>query len=123
MLKRPVDPAGAIKSTAENLEAAASGENEEWSSMYPTFADVAEKEGFPEIAAVMRNIAVAEKFHEKRYLALLKMVKEGTMFKREQETVWRCRNCGCLVRGKEAPEVCPACHHPQAYFEELNYAF
>lgn len=116
-------PAGAIKSTAENLEAAASGENEEWSSMYPTFADVAEKEGFPEIAAVMRNIAVAEKFHEKRYLALLKMVKEGTMFKREQETVWRCRNCGCLVRGKEAPEVCPACHHPQAYFEELNYAF
>ena len=99
-------PAGAIKSTAENLEAAASGENEEWSSMYPTFADVAEKEGFPEIAAVMR-----------------KMVKDGTMFKREQETVWRCRNCGCLVRGKEAPAVCPACHHPQAYFEELNYAF
>ena len=71
----------------------------------------------------MRNIAVAEKFHEKRYLALLKMVKDGTMFKRDKDTVWRCRNCGCLVRGKEAPEDCPACHHPQAYFEELNYAF
>lgn len=116
-------PAGVIGSTTENLKAAAGGEHEEHTQMYPSFADTAEKEGFPEIAGVMRNIAVAEEFHEKRYLKLCKDIESGTMFKRDSVTVWRCRNCGCLVRGKEAPESCPACAHPQAYFEELNYAF
>ena len=116
-------PAGVIGSTVENLKASASGENEEHTHMYPSFAETAEKEGFPEIADVMRNIAVAEAFHEKRFLKLCKEIEGGTMFKRDKETVWRCRNCGCLVRGKEAPELCPACAHPQSYFEELNYAF
>ncbi|MDO5537182.1 MAG: rubrerythrin family protein [Desulfovibrionaceae bacterium] len=116
-------PAGRIGSTAENLQASAAGENEEYSHMYPAFADKAEEEGFPEIAAVMRAIAIAEEFHERRFLKLLKEVQDGTMFKRDHVTVWRCRNCGCLVRGAEAPEVCPACAHPKAHFEELNYAF
>ncbi|MBQ1844756.1 MAG: rubrerythrin family protein, partial [Desulfovibrio sp.] len=116
-------PAGVIGSTVENLKASASGENEEHTHMYPSFAETAEKEGFPEIADVMRNIAVAEAFHEKRFLKLCKEIEGDTMFKRDKETVWRCRNCGCLVRGKEAPELCPACAHPQSYFEELNYAF
>ncbi len=116
-------PAGKIGTTVENLKASAAGENEEYSHMYPTFADVAEQEGFPEIAAVMRSIAIAEEFHEKRFLKLCKDIEDGTMFKRDHVTVWRCRNCGCLVRGTEAPEVCPACAHPRAHFEELNYAF
>ena len=86
-------------------------------------AAVAEKEGFSEIAAVMRNIAVAEAYHEKRFLALAKDIKEGRMFMREKATVWRCRNCGCLVEGTHAPDLCPACAHPKAHFEELNYTF
>ena len=110
-------PAGIISTTAENLRAAAAGENEEWSADYPHFADVAEKEGFPEIAAMYRNIAVAEKGHEERYLALLANVENGTVFKKAEETVWQCRNCGYIHVGTEAPEVCPACIHPQAYFE------
>ena len=110
-------PAGIISTTAENLRAAAAGENEEWSADYPHFADVAEKEGFPEIAVMYRNIAVAEKGHEERYLALLANVENGTVFKKAEETVWQCRNCGYIHVGTEAPEVCPACIHPQAYFE------
>jgi rubrerythrin len=110
-------PAGIISTTAENLRAAAAGENEEWSADYPHLADVAEKEGFPEIAAIYRNSADAEKGHEERYLALLANVENGTVFKKAEETVWQCRNCGYIHVGTEAPEVCPACIHPQAYFE------
>ncbi len=116
-------PAGKIGTTVENLEAAAAGENEEYSHMYPEFAKVAEEEGFPHIAAIMRSIAIAEEFHERRFLKLARELKDGTMFRRDHVTVWRCRNCGCLVRGTEAPEMCPACAHPKAHFEELNYAF
>ena len=116
-------PAGIISTTAENLRAAAAGENEEWSADYPHFADVAEKEGFPEIAVMYRNIAVAEKGHEERYLALLSNIENGTVFKKAEETVWQCRNCGFIHVGTEAPEVCPACIHPQAHFEvkKTNY--
>lgn len=116
-------PAGKIGTTTENLAASAHGENEEYSQMYPAFADKADEEGFPEIAACMRSIAIAEEFHERRFLKLLKELENDTMFKREEETVWRCRNCGCLVKGKEAPDTCPACNHPRAHFEELNYSF
>ena len=110
-----------FKFTEANLLASAAGENHEHTEMYPSFAAVAEKEGFSEIAAVMRNIAVAEAYHEKRFLALAKDIKEGRMFMREKATVWRCRNCGCLVEGTHAPDLCPACAHPKAHFEELNY--
>lgn len=110
-------PAGIIGTTVQNLEAAAAGENEEWTADYPRFADVADEEGFPAIAAMYRSIAVAEKGHEERYLALLKNVKEGKVFKKDEETVWQCRNCGYIHTGAEAPETCPACLHPQAYFE------
>ena len=116
-------PAGIIGATEANLLASAAGENHEHTEMYPSFAAVAEKEGFSEIAAVMRNIAVAEAYHEKRFLALAKDIKEGRMFMREKATVWRCRNCGCLVEGTHAPDLCPACAHPKAHFEELNYTF
>ena len=112
-------PAGVIGTTAENLKEAAGGENYEWTQMYPGFAEVAEKEGFVEIAAIFRSIAVAEKQHEKRYLGLLKNIKEGKVFKKDQPVVWRCLNCGYLHEGPEAPEVCPACAHPQAHFELL----
>ena len=110
-------PAGIIGTTMENLKAAAAGENEEWTTDYPHFADVADQEGFPAIATMYRRIAEAEKGHEERYLALLKNVEEGTVFKKAEETVWQCRNCGYIYVGTEAPEVCPACLHPQAYFE------
>ena len=100
-----------------DLKAAAAGENEEWTTDYPHFADVADQEGFPAIATMYRRIAEAEKGHEERYLALLKNVEEGTVFKKAEETVWQCRNCGYIYVGTEAPEVCPACLHPQAYFE------
>jgi rubrerythrin len=112
-------PAGTIASTAENLKGAAGGENYEWTEMYPGFAKVAEEEGFEEAAAVFSSIAVAEKQHEKRYLGLLKNVENGTVFKKDQPVVWRCRNCGYLHEGTEAPEMCPACAHPQAHFELL----
>jgi rubrerythrin len=112
-------PAGTIASTAENLKGAAGGENYEWTEMYPGFARVAEEEGFEEAAAVFRSIAVAEKQHEKRYLGLLKNVENGTVFKKDKPVVWRCRNCGYLHEGTEAPEMCPACAHPQAHFELL----
>ena len=110
-------PAGVIGSTLENLKAAAAGEHYETTEMYPEFAEVAEKEGFSEIAEVFRNIAVAEKRHEQRYIALAKNITDGRVFKREKPTRWICRNCGYVHEGPEAPEKCPACAHPQAYFE------
>ena len=116
-------PAGVIGTTAENLKAAAAGENEEWTADYPHFADVADEEGFPAIAAMYRNIAIAEKAHEERYLAFLSNIDNESVFKKEEETVWQCRNCGFVHEGKEAPKACPACLHPQAYFEvkKTNY--
>ncbi len=113
-------PAGTIASTAENLKASAGGENYEWTTMYPEFAQIAREEGFDEIAAVFEAIAVAEKQHEARYLGLLKNVKAGTVFKKDSSVVWRCRNCGYLHEGSEALDVCPACTHPQAHFELLG---
>ena len=110
-------PAGVIGNTLENLRAAAAGEHEEWSLDYPHFADVAEQEGFPMIAAMYRNISIAEKGHEERYLAFMNNIENMTVFAKEGEVVWQCRNCGYIEIGKEAPEVCPACLHPQAYFE------
>jgi rubrerythrin len=112
-------PAGIIGTTAQNLRAAAGGEHHEWSSMYPEFARVARKEGFGEIGAVFESIAVAERQHEKRYLGLLKNVEGGAVFKKSKPVVWRCRNCGYLHHGDEAPGLCPACAHPQAHFELL----
>lgn len=113
-------PAGKIADTYTNLIEAAAGEHEEYSEMYPNFAEIAEKEGFIEIANVMRNIAIAESFHEKRYLDLAKWIKDKSMFHSSDEVVWRCLNCGCLVDGKDAPNACPACFHPTAFFARLN---
>ena len=113
-------PAGVIGSTAENLKAAAGGEKYEWTEMYPSFAEIAHEEGFDEIAGVFESIAVAEKQHEKRYLGLLANIEDGTVFKKEKPVTWRCLNCGYLHEGTEAPEKCPACAHPQAYFELLG---
>ena len=110
-------PAGVIGTTAQNLEAAAAGELEEWSDMYPEFAKVAEKEGFMEIANTFKKIATVEAEHEKRYRALLARVEAGTVFSREEEIEWQCRNCGFVFKGKKAPDKCRACQHPQAYFE------
>jgi len=112
-------PAGVIGTTAENLRAAAAGENHEWTDMYPSFAEVAREEGFKNIATIFESIAVAEKQHEKRYLGLLANVDAGTVFKKDKPVVWRCLNCGYLHEGEEAPKVCPACAHPQAHFELL----
>ena len=111
-------PAGIVGTTAENLKAAAEGENEEWTDAYPHFADVAEAEGFPAIAATFRKIAKVEAEHENRYLRLLEKVEAGTVFSREEEISWQCRNCGHVHVGKDAPKMCPTCAHPQAYFEE-----
>jgi len=113
-------PAGTIDSTTENLKAAAAGENYEHTEMYPGFAKIAEKEGFGNIAEIFRAIAVAEKQHEKRYLDLAANIDAGQVFKREVSQVWRCRNCGYLFEGNEAPQICPACDHPQAHFELLG---
>jgi len=113
-------PAGVIGTTTENLKAAAAGENHEWTTMYPEFADVADEEGFTEIACVMRAIAVAEKQHEKRYLALLENIEKGRVFKREKPVKWRCGNCGYIHEGTEPPDKCPACAHEKAYFELLG---
>lgn len=112
-------PAGVIGATAANLEAAAGGENYEWTDMYPSFAKAARGEGFDEIADIFEAIAVAEKQHEKRYLGLLANVKAGTFFKKDKAVVWRCRNCGYLYEGVEAPDPCPACDHPRAHYELL----
>lgn len=113
-------PAGVIGSTAENLKAAAGGEHEEWAEAYPAFAEVADKEGFPEIAEVFRNVAIAEKQHEKRYLALLSNLEKGEVFKKDGKVWWRCRNCGYICEASEAPLECPACAHEQAHFELLG---
>ncbi|MDW7644441.1 MAG: rubrerythrin family protein [Desulfuromonadales bacterium] len=113
-------PAGVIGTTAENLQEAAGGENYEHTTMYPDFAKVAREEGFNEIAEVFMAIAVAEKQHEKRYLDLLANIENGRVFKRPETVVWRCRNCGYLHEGTEAPDKCPACAHPQAHFELLG---
>ena len=110
-------PAGVIGTTVDNLKAAAMGENEEWSTDYPHFADVAEQEGFPAIAAMYRNISIAEKAHEERYLALLKNIEEYKVFKKDGKVFWQCRNCGFVIEAEEAPNACPACLHPQSYFE------
>ncbi len=113
-------PAGKIGTTLENLEAAACGENEEWTTAYPEFARIADEEGFPEIAAMYRAISVAEKQHEKRYRAFAENIKNGVVFKRDGKVYWRCLNCGYVYEGDSAPEQCPACAHPQAYFELLG---
>ncbi len=113
-------PAGVIGTTAENLKEAAGGEHYEWEQMYPSFAKVARDEGFDKIAKVFEAIAVAEKQHEKRYLALLSNIAKGTVFKKDKPVVWRCRNCGYLHEGVEAPMECPACAHAQDHFEVLG---
>lgn len=113
-------PAGVIGSTAENLKAAADGEHEEHSDLYPAFAEIAREEGFADIAAVWTAISVAEKQHEKRYRDLLANIEAGRVFQREEILVWRCRNCGYLHSNKSAPELCPACAHPKAHFEILG---
>jgi len=113
-------PAGVIGSTAENLKASAGGENFEWTEMYPSFAETAREEGLDNIATIFEAIAVAEKQHEKRYLGLLANVEACTVFKKDKPVAWRCANCGYLYEGTEAPKVCPACAHPQAYFEMLG---
>ena len=112
-----------IGNTAQNLEAAADGENYEWTDMYEEFAKTAEAEGFPELAAKFRGMAAIEKAHEERYRALLKNIETAQVFEKSTVKVWECRNCGHIVVGTKAPEVCPVCNHPQSYFElrEENY--
>ena len=113
-------PAGVIGNTKENLKSAAAGENYEYTKMYPEFAHIAEEEGFPEIAEVFRAIAVAERQHEKRFLSLLSNIEKNKVFKREKVVKWKCRNCGYIHNDTEAPDKCPACAHPRAYFELLG---
>ncbi len=117
---RAAFPAGVIGTTLENLKASAAGEHYEHTEMYPGFAETAGKEGLDTIAAVFEAIAVAEKQHEKRYNDLAANIEADRVFKRDAEVVWRCRNCGYIHAGKVAPEACPACEHPQAYFELLG---
>ncbi|HNX92895.1 MAG TPA: rubrerythrin family protein [Syntrophomonas sp.] len=114
---------GAIKSTVENLIAAAAGENEEYTSMYPEMEKIAREEGFDEIADVFKEIGEVEEAHEKRYLKLLENIKNNSVFKKPAKVKWKCRNCGYIHEGTEPPEVCPACAHPKAYYELLaeNY--
>lgn len=113
-------PAGTIGTTAENLKEAAGGENFEWTTMYPGFARIAREEGLDHVAFVFEAIAVAEKQHEKRYAALAANIQAGRVFRREEAVTWRCRNCGYIHEGSEAPQVCAACAHPQAHFEILG---
>ncbi len=113
-------PAGVVGSTVDNLKESAAGENYEHTVMYPEFAVTAREEGFAEIADIFEAIAVAEKQHEKRYLDLMNNINQDRVFKREEPVIWRCRNCGYLHEGNEAPEECPACAHPQAHFELLG---
>lgn len=113
-------PAGKIGTTLENLKAAAAGEKHEHTELYPSFADLADKEGFPEVAKAFRAISIAEKQHEKRYNDLAKNVEDGNVFKKDKPIVWRCLNCGYLHEGTEAPQACSACVHPQAHFELLG---
>ncbi len=108
---------GAIHDTPDNLAQAAAGEHDEWTDMYREFAEVADKEGFPELAEQFRGVAAIEKEHEERYLKLLENINKAQVFAKEEEKVWQCRNCGYTVVGVNAPEECPVCHHAQAYFE------
>lgn len=112
-------PAGPVGTTEQNLLEAAGGENYEWKEMYPGFAKTAREEGFEAVAVVFESIAVAEKQHAKRYEGLRANVLNGTVFKKETATMWRCMNCGYIMEGKEPPKMCPACAHPQAHFEVL----
>jgi rubrerythrin len=110
-------PAGVIATTAENLKAAAAGEKLEWGTLYPNFGDVAEQEGFPEVAKTFRAVAKVEAYHERRYNKLTDSVTQGTVFKKDQPIKWKCRNCGFVFEGTEVPAACPVCAHPRSYFE------
>lgn len=110
-------PAGKVGTTLENLKAAAEGENEEWTELYPEFAKIAEEEGFKKIAVAFKNIAKVEKDHEERYATLHKNLEEGKVFEKAEKVIWKCRKCGYLHEGTKAPKNCPICLHPQAYFE------
>lgn len=116
-------PAGIIGTTMENLKASAEGENEEWTELYPEFAKIAGEEGFKDVALAFKMIAKVEKAHEERYTKLYTNLENGRVFEREGTIVWKCRNCGYIHEGKKAPKTCPACLHPQSYFEikEINY--
>ena len=116
-------PAGIIGDTSQNLQAAADGEKLEWTKIYREFEKIAKDEGFPEVASQFKEIAEVEELHEKRYRKLLQNIKDGKVFKKDTEVKWHCRNCGYVHVGKEAPEKCPACDHPRAYYEVLceNY--
>jgi rubrerythrin len=116
-------PAGRIGTTEENLKAAAEGEHEEWTKLYPGSADVADKEGFPDVAAAFRYISMVEIQHEKRYLKLLENMQKGKVYRKDESTVWKCRNCGYHHEGTEPPMICPTCLHPKSFFELLaeNY--
>jgi rubrerythrin len=110
-------PSGIVGSTGQNLEAAAEGEKFEWGTLYPGFADVAEKEGFKEPARVFRAVAKVEAYHEKRYLKLLANIEQGKVFKKDTPIKWKCRNCGFVFEGAEVPDKCPVCQHPRSYYE------
>lgn len=121
-----IDGAGypvAMGTTLENLRAAAAGEYEEWHDLYPTFADIADEEGFPEVARTFRNVCVSEKMHEQRYKKLAENVETGKVFKREEKVVWKCSNCGYIYEGTQPPEKCPACTYPKSYFELFVEAY
>ncbi|PID88680.1 MAG: hypothetical protein CSB03_00115 [Bacteroidia bacterium] len=111
-------PAGVIGTTEENLKEAAMGEYEEYTDLYPEFARIAAEEGFPKVSAAFKMIAVAEKVHEQRFLKFLANLQTGKVFESEDTELWLCRNCGYVHEGKKAPKICPACEHPQAYFEK-----
>ncbi|NLD93743.1 MAG: rubrerythrin family protein [Fibrobacter sp.] len=113
-------PAGVLGTTAQNLKAAADGEHEEYSLLYPEFAKIAKEEGFPQVAAQFNTVSVAERNHEKRYRLLLENLEKGLVFKKEQTIKWKCRECGYIHEGADAPKVCPCCDHPQAFFEKLS---
>ncbi|MFV0290464.1 MAG: rubrerythrin [Mangrovibacterium sp.] len=116
-------PAGVLGNTLENLKAAADGENEEWTELYPEFAKIAEEEGFPQIASAFKLIAKVEAHHEARYRKLYENLEAGKVFEKDEKVTWKCRNCGFLHESEKAPKNCPACLHPQAYFEvnEMNF--
>ncbi|KYK21000.1 rubrerythrin [Thermoplasmatales archaeon SG8-52-2] len=116
-------PAGVIGTTEQNLLAAADGEKMEWGTLYPDFSETAEKEGFPMVAHSFKKIAEVEAYHERRYRKLLDNVKKNKVFKKEKVVKWKCRNCGYVHEGNEAPDVCPACQHPQSYYEIWNEAY
>lgn len=116
-------PVALYEDTLKNLQAAAKGENEEWTDLYPKFADIAEEEGYPEIAFVYRKISEVEERHEIRYNKLAKNIEEGQVFKKDEVTLWKCNNCGYIYEGQEAPLACPACAHPQAYFEVFKETY